>query len=206
MKHSMTFLLTIILIVLFSATAFAGWLIYNKPAFRGKVIDAGTKEPIEEAVVVAVYTTHTIIGSPAGGDSSIIKVKETLTDKFGEFNFPSYTTLIQPNSKEDRTDFIIYKPGYIWDGLYPKYKPSPPSFVDLEKFFSEEYGTKKEVHNRSRSAIVTYGVVELPRVKTKKERLRAIPGSPTGFRSKKLPLLYKAINEEGKRFGLGEVK
>lgn len=185
----------------------SAWLIYNKPAFKGKVIDAETKEPIEGAVVVVIYKTHTIIGSPAGGDSSIIKVKETLTDKSGEFNFPSYTTVTNPNASEYYADFIIYKPGYAGDANYPKYQINPPSFVDWEKFFSEEYGTKKEIYKRSRSAIVTYGVVELPRVKTKKERLRAKPSRPTDVGSKELPLLYKAINDERKRLGLkGEVK
>lgn len=208
MKRSMTFLITVILIVLFSANSFAGWLIFHKPAFRGKVIDAETKEPIEGAVVVAVYNTHSIVGGPAGGWSTIIKVKETLTDKSGEFIFPAYTALTNPNARDDQTNFIFYKPGYVWDGLYPKYKPSPPSFVDLEKFFSEEYGIKKEVHDiykKSRSAIVTYGVVELPKVETKEERLRAVPGGPTDNGKIDLPLLFKLINEERKRFGLGEV-
>ncbi|MBI3583826.1 MAG: hypothetical protein HY096_07745, partial [Nitrospinae bacterium] len=29
------------------------WMVYHKPAFKGKVIDAETKKPIEGAVVVA---------------------------------------------------------------------------------------------------------------------------------------------------------
>jgi len=205
MKHIRAILPAILLIIIFSTTAFADWIIFHKPAFRGKVIDAETKEPIEGAVVVAVYRTESIISGPGGGWTTVIKVKETLTDAAGEFRFPSYTTFMNPNAKEDYTDFIIYKPGYAGDGNYPKYKINPPSFVDLEKFFSENYGKTREVKRRSRSAVVTNGVVELPKLKTKKERLRAIPGRPTGFRSKKLPLLYKAINEERNRYKLGEV-
>ena len=202
MKHLMIFLVVITLVIFFAATTFAGWLIFHKPAFRGKVIDTETKEAIEGAVVVVVYEKH--VYGPSGGYTSVIKVKETLTDKNGEFFFPSYITGIHPFSREDYADFIIYKPGY---GNFPNFQVSPPTFVDWDKFFSEDYGTKKVVRKRSKSATVTFGVVELPRLKTRKERLRAIPGSRPDSGSKKLPLLYKAINEERKRFGLkGEVK
>src|SRR3989338_7708901 len=105
------FLTALVFVFLLSSRSFAGWLIYHKPEFKGKVIDAETKEPIEGAVVVVVYNKHTLISGPGGGHSSVIKVKETLTDKKGEFYFPSYTTLIQPNSIEDNAEFIIYKPG-----------------------------------------------------------------------------------------------
>jgi len=55
-------------------------------------------------------------------------------------------------------------------------------------------------------------VIGLPKLRTKRERVKAIP---TSFRinkwaekagSKEFPVLFKAINEEYKRFGLEEVK
>jgi len=49
-----------------SSDSFAGWLIYHKPEFKGKVIDAKTKEPLEGAVVVVAYYQKTF-GWPAGG-------------------------------------------------------------------------------------------------------------------------------------------
>ena len=82
----------------------------------------------------------------------------------------------------------------------------------MENFFSaDDFGKQGEVEiaigdDWGSTQSVTFGVVELPKVQTKKERLRAMPGGPGGLRSKQLPLLYKAINEERKRFGLGEVK
>lgn len=206
-----------VLIVIFSLSSksLAVWLIYHKPEFRGKIIDAETKEPIEDAVVVVVYKKHTLISGPGGGYSSIINIKETFTDKKGEFYFPSYTTIIQPLSIEDYVEFIIYKPGlksYPTFGL-PNYKVNPlegMSTPAIEKFFSEEtIGKQGEIKFEDepwRTWKVYFGVVELPRLKTKEDRLRAIPGSPGFTTSKDLPLLYKAINEENKRFGLGEVK
>lgn len=193
------------IIVIFSllSKGFAGWLIYHKPEFKGKVIDAETKESIEGAVVVAIYKKHTLISGPGGGYTSIIKVRETLTSNKGEFYIPSYTTIIQPNSIEDTAEFIIYKPGY---GSYPDLQTSPPGVVGPEKFFSKNYGTSETVQIEHKIIQFTLGIVELPKLKTRDERLRAIPATPTDYRSKELPLLYKAMNEENKRFGLGEEK
>jgi hypothetical protein len=203
MKQLMAFFLFITIVLSFTASAHAGWLLYHKPEFKGKVIDAETKEPIEGAVVVVIYNKHTLISGPGGGYSSVIKVKEILTDKNGEFHFPSYTTLIQPNSIEDTAEFIIYKAGY---GSYPDLQTSPPGVVDPEKLFSKDYGTSESVQIDYKTITYTLGIVELPKLKTRYERLRAIPATPTDYRSKELPLLYKAMNEENKRFGLGEEK
>jgi hypothetical protein len=90
----------------------AGWLVYRKPEFKGKVIDAASREPIKGAVVAVMYYSAPILTGPGGGSPYIIHVKESLTDENGMFLIPSYTTLIQPNSLEDRAEFIIYKPGY----------------------------------------------------------------------------------------------
>jgi hypothetical protein len=198
-KILLFFILSLILIS-DSTLSYAGWLIYHKPEFKGKVIDAETKEPIEGAVVVAIYEKHTLISGPGGGYSSVIKVKETLTDKKGEFHFPPYTTLIQPNSIEDTVEFIIYKPGY---GSYPGREIYPFNYVGPEYTFSKELSSKEEIQ---KGIFIIHGIVELPKLKTRYERLRAIPATPTDYRSKELPLLYKAMNEENKRFGLGEEK
>lgn len=186
-----------------SIPTYAGWLIYHKPEFKGKVIDSETKGPIEGSVVVAIYKKHPIISGPAGGSASIVEIKETLTNEKGEFFFPPYTTFIQPLAKEWRTDFIIYKPGY---GCYPGLQVKPPKFLDPEKFFSGELGTKEEIQQGSKVMLVESGIVEIPPLKTKSERLNATPGTPSQITSEELPLLFNAINSERKRFGLGEVK
>ena len=94
----------------FSTSAYS-WPIYSKPEFRGRVIDAETKQPIEGAVVVVLYKKWGF-GGPGGGNTLPFDAKETLTDKNGEFYFPSYTTIIGPLSRTSRADFIIFKPGY----------------------------------------------------------------------------------------------
>ncbi len=154
---------SVICLAQYGGVAFGGWLIYHKPALEGKVIDADTKEPIEGAVVVVIYYKAPLLTGPAGGSSSIVKIKETLTDKKGEFRFPSYTTVIQPFAIESELDFIIYKAGY---GSYPGIRTGLSALVSLEEFFSRELGTTGERWVRGRLKSFEYGVVELPKIKT----------------------------------------
>jgi hypothetical protein len=190
--------------ICFATSCAAGWLIFSKPAYSGRIIDAETKEPIEGAVVVAIYQKHPIIGGPAGSSASIIHIKEALTDKNGEFSIPSYATPMSPNSYSLEPDFIIYKPGYSSypnnrRDIYP-FKYCGPGIL----FSKQKMGIQGEIHRGSDVVKITYGVLELPRLKTKEERLRAIPSTPT-IEKKDTPLLYNAINEENKHFGLGSV-
>jgi len=94
----------------------SGSFIYYEDAFNGKVIDIETKEPIEGAVVAAIYDV-TVRGLVDSG-SAHADVQETLTDSKGEFHIPS-NTFFYPSPFTlggERTEFIIYKPGY---GTYP---------------------------------------------------------------------------------------
>lgn len=172
--------------------SYAGWLIYHKPEFKGKVIDAETKEPIEGAVVVVLYYKHSLISGPGGGYSSVIKVKEILTDKNGEFIFPSYTTIIQPNSIEDEARFLIYKPGY---GSYPDLQTSPPGVVSSEDFFSGESGRPGTVRINNETFKYLTGLVELPKLKTWDERRKSNMLSPTDDQNE-WPLLHRMIKNE----------
>lgn len=171
------------------------WMGYHKPAFNGKVIDAETKKPIEGAVVVVTYSKETI-GVPEHY-SSIIEVKEALTDKSGEFYIPSYTTIIQPLSAEDAVSFIIFKPGY---GSFPNWRIYPPmrlSLPALEDFFSGDIGVKGEVAWDFEKEKVTFGIVELPKLKTREERVKAKPapvGEPSDWKKQKQ--FIKAIRDE----------
>jgi hypothetical protein len=193
---------------LLSSDSFAGWLIYHKPEFKGRVIDAKTKEPIEGAVVVVAYYKKTF-GWPAGGYISVIRAKETLTDKKGEFYFPSYTTLIQPLAVEYAAKFIIYKPLY---GNFPDQQiwPSGLTSADQQIFFSKETGStgelmmweKGEKGPEIKKSKVIFGVVELRNLKTRAERLKASSIDITGYTTKKLPLLFKALGEEDKALGV----
>ncbi len=197
--------------LLFPVISYAGWIIYHKPAFKGKVIDAETKEPIEGAVVVVAYYKTSYMGI-VESHSVVINARETLTDKNGEFYIPSYTTIIQPLSSEDMANFIIFKPGY---GNFPGYRHTPSGLrpMDQELFFSKktfgkegelELWRRGEKRPELRKFKHTFGVVELPKLKTREERRKASMVGVTGYGSKDLPLLYKTLNEEQRYLGIPE--
>jgi len=173
----------------------AGWLIFHEPEFNGKILDIETNQPIEGAVVVVEYKKETM-GLGGGNISWVIDVRETLTDKKGNFHFPSYTTLIQPFSWQIQPIFIIFKPGYAsieWP---------------LKKYFTgEETGVQEGTWPGPEFKGLKYrlrglGIVELPRLTMREQRLVARRIGITGYTAKELPLLYKARDEESKALGL----
>ena len=199
--------MTVLFIGCFYNTESFAWLIFHKPEYKGKIVNAETQEPIEGAVVVAVYNTRSIIGGPAGLLYNTIHVKEVLTDKKGEFLIPSYTTIMGPNSKERRTEFIIYKPGY---GRFPIGRPRDFEIVDPDEYFSKEIGTRGEtywgtneekssdgeIYIRRKKFSFTYGIVKLRPLSTWEERWRANMISISDIPENKWPLLNEMIKKE----------
>lgn len=181
-----------------------GWLVYHKPEFRGKVIDAETKEPIEGAVVVVVYY-KTVIRLAPESFGEIKHIRETVTSQDGTFTIPSYTSMTDPLSFDFYVRFIIFKPGY---GSFPDYQKTPSGIKpgNHEMFFSKEIGTEGElelwVKGEKRPALkrfpLRFGIVELPKLKTKEERKKITPPSPAGEKSdrRKQKQLIKALREE----------
>ncbi len=197
-----------ILVGLCSLVYEKSWLFYYKPAFKGRLVDNETKEPLEGVVVVAIYgTSPWFCLGPGGCSGSIIHVRETLTDKNGEFSIPSYIGIIHPFDYEGDTDFIIYKPGYgSFDNLYT-FNIFPIQYRGImycgpSWLFSQErtYGEKITLSKEGATITFTFGEAELPRLKTKEERRNAlVSGYVYDFGPKDLPLLNGAINEERKK-------
>jgi hypothetical protein len=186
MKH---FMFALILAIFFLSTqivgAGSGWLIYHERSFKGKVIDAETKEPIEGAVIVAQY--HSNVLGPTGSHTTLIDVQEALTNSKGEFFIPSKTRIIYPLSVGDDTSFLVWKPGYKREDIWGGY------------FFAKEAGTIENRPTHTDKGLelkpVRIGIVELTKLRTKEERLKGMP-APVGDLDKKQTNLIKAINEE----------
>jgi len=189
-----------ILILIAVQPAFA-WLVYVKPEFRGKVIDAETKQAIEGVVVVVLYEKWEF-GGPGGGNTLPMDAKETLTDKEGEFYFPAYKTMIGPLSRVSDVSFIIFKPGYMSVTRIDGIEIPEENYFTVEKDMVGKAGEIKYVDRWERwfSYKGPLGIVELK----KGER---DPLMPPDYRSSKLPLLFKALNEDRRNRGYkGELK
>ncbi|MBI5561461.1 MAG: hypothetical protein HY894_01210 [Deltaproteobacteria bacterium] len=177
--------------------------------WKGRVIDSDTKGPLEGAVVLAVW--ERVWRTPTGGNSYFYEAKETLTDKDGRFEIPSYTPInIFPIiSYMDGPVFTIFKPIY---GSFPRHRTSPEfriSDPDLAEFFTHETDTTGELgidYATSKPHHVTFGVVELPRLKTREERLRnldSVVGFPMGRAPDyKIKRFLETVDNETKDLGL----
>lgn len=183
------------------STPSQAWLIYHKPSFMGMVIDAETKEPIAGAIVVIVYK-RILAGLGPGWSAFPFDVRETLTDSNGIFQVPSYTTLMHPFSFNSYVNFIIFKPGY---GNYPYNQiPSGIKPRDEEVFFSEDFGKECEIElpvgKKTESGWqkfrVPYGIVELPKLKTREERLKASRIDIDSMFRNRTPIFNKLILDE----------
>ncbi len=189
-------LIMFLMLMSFSTTACA-------QTFKGKVIDADTKEPIEGAVVVASW--HEERATVAGPSSQLKDVKETLTDKNGEWvikgpggmeggNITAIFTFLTGTYYTIPPEFIIFKPGYCsW----------PAGFgIDACKGKMKGYGRN---YHKAISEII-----ELPRLTKRKDRIKAQRISPSlmdGDKAllKKIKEFIRLKNEERKSLGLEEV-
>ena len=187
MKYLQISFLVVLIVVVSAFSADAGWLIYHEPELKGTILDINTKQPLQDAVIVAVYWKSTI-GLGAGSIDSIINVHETLTDKDGVFHIPSYTTIIQPFSWQIPNRIIIFKPGYasLQLDLWASFTGSKSN--ELTGHFP--WNTQLEYR------VAGHGIVELPKLRSKEDFIRRTLGFPTGYGAKSLPLLYRAYEEE----------
>lgn len=185
--------LAVVIIFTTTASASSGWFIYHESAFKGKVIDAETKEPIAGAVVVAIY--HIREYGIADSGRSEVDAKEVLTNKNGEFYIQPHTFFsLYPVAKGEVTTFLIYKPGYT-------------AFGNETNYFGYFPASPLNVGDDGRAELFKKGVtVELMKLETREERKENIPSGPIDLRAKKLPLFLRSINDERKRFGFEEVE
>ena len=176
-----TFIALLLLLILFPATG--GCAITHKYGpYYGKVVDAETKEPIEGAAVLIVYKTEQY--GLAGPVSHFADAQETITDKNGEFEISAIriNKLRIISGWERHPEVRIFKPGY---GCYPKHRDVRPVF---------DYGSLPA------NAYVT---VELPKLRTKEERIvnYGCYPSPSVPKIKYRKLLH-LINQDAVTLGL----
>lgn len=156
---------------------------YAAGPWKGKIIDIETKEPLEGAVVLAVWMRA--YRTPAGDNTYFYNSREVLTDKEGRFEISAYTTinLLPVISYIREPEFTIFKPGY--------------------RSLSGRHLEENVINNPAefdRDGIMyrlSPGVIELPKLKTREERRRGQP-SPVGDKKdwKKQRELIKLLRQE----------
>ena len=167
-------------------------------AYHGKVIDADTKQPIGGAVVVASWIGERG-GLPAGGTSRLKNIKETLTDKNGEWkvrgargiegdimeNIMIIITLLTGTYYTKPPTFIIFKPGYC---------SYPAGFgIDACKETMRPFGVGQGE------------ATKLLKLTNREDRLRALPSRVSGYGAdEKQKEFIRLLNEERRYLGLEE--
>ncbi len=169
--------------------------------FKGRVIDADTKEPIGGAVVVATWAEE--MATPTGNTSRLKDVKEVLTDNNGNWeiegpkgrNMGAATAIVSLLTGTYYTkppEFIIFKPGYC----------SWPKGFDIEACRGK---LKPEGDNK----FTKEEIVELPSLVDKEDRLmaqRIWPALVGGDKESKKQIknFIRLISEERRTLGLSE--
>lgn len=108
------------IIIVFFVIMFFGNVSFSA-TFKGKIIDADNKEPIEGAVVVASWNEER--ATPTGPTTRLNEVKETLTDKNGEWkiegskggdigNIKAIFSFLTGMYFTNLPEFIVFKPAY----------------------------------------------------------------------------------------------
>jgi hypothetical protein len=166
--------------------------------FKGKVIDADTKQPIEGAVVVASWLEETT--TPGATHTRLKDVKETLTNKKGEWmieglkgreggNITAIFTLLTGTYYTRTPEFIVFKPGYCsW----------PAGFtIDACRAKIKPGGNDKVAEGEN---------VELQKLTKREDRLSTLPSPVAGENAlKKQREFIRLINEEHRNLELKEI-
>lgn len=157
--------------------------VYAGGPYRGRVIDAETKQPLEGAVVLAVWENKA--PGISGTSYSYLDSEEVLTDEDGKFVVGKNPPLSSTMPWVAGPRLTIFYPGY---GFYPRYQVSPKGSTRIHLETME----KQEL------------TIELPKLKTREERLRVIRGVFPGMEvpRKKIPYLMHMINKESKAIGI----
>ncbi|MBI5408653.1 MAG: hypothetical protein HZA14_04745 [Nitrospirae bacterium] len=175
--------------ILLSISLNCGYVFAAGP-WKGKIIDIETKEPLEDAVVLAVW--QRAYRTLAGANTYFYEAKEVLTNKEGTFEIPSYTpiNLLPIVSYIREPEFTIFKPGYL--------------SIDIRL---DENVTDKAVELPEKGKVfrLSPGIIELPKLKTREERIKSLNAVETVIDSsvpeEKFKNTLKMVDIENRNLG-----
>jgi hypothetical protein len=146
------------------------------------VIYADNKVPIDGAVVLAIYYKETY--TVAGSNSWAVDSQEVITDENGEFSILSKRRWLALYRGYTEGNLTIFKPGY---GVFPSHRNS-----------------KSVGENKTWLPPDKYVVYELPKLKTKEERVRTVLDIDIEYdmQFSKQQIMIETVNNEFKDLGL----
>ncbi len=179
-KRRFTLILVLMLLLLsVVGMAKAGWILYTGGPYRGQVLDAETRQPLEGAVAFFEWKRK-VYGGPGGPKSRFLKVVEVLTDKDGRFYIPWFVeTSLNPLSVVLEPMWFVYYPGYKSEQVVV----TPPTGVTLKD----------------------PTVILKRRLLAQEERLQALDILPGGVPDQAMPNLIRLLNIERAKLGLKPV-
>jgi hypothetical protein len=159
--------------------------------YRGRVVDAETKQPLVGAVVL-VYWNRLTPGLGHGPVERFLGADETLTNIHGEFIVAEDPPIVwAPWAWRSRPHFTIFLPGYAF---FPRHAQTIPPYREtgLDELL-------KIMETR-------HVVFELPRLVDYKSRTQAVlMVDPLVIPYARIPLLVQSLNEERRRLHLPPV-
>lgn len=167
--------------------------------WRGVVIDAETRQPLEGVIVLMHWVKLTATpGGWAGG--KLTGVEEVVTDTGGRFTVPSHSTFtLLPFLWKITTELLMFKPGYgQW--RFAGAEARAGLRADLESAELRRLWTAFEKDPDG----VTF---ELPPLRTRQERLTflSLGASPDRLiPPASIPRLEQALESERQYLGLGK--
>ncbi len=199
MKRALLYIALIIYgFLVISSLAADKWGVNSVGPWKGRIIDIETKEPLEGAVILAVW--QRAYATPTGLATYFYEAKEVLTDKNGRFELSSYRPInLLPIISSIRGPlFTIFKPGYgsgVSDQMLEGYLTDKGQEIHAGTIDGKWYRFKP-------------GVIELPKLISREERLKFLPGSSDPFRDHfdKKANYMKILNTERKALGLDPVE
>jgi len=142
--------------------------------YRGRVIDARTKEPIPGAVVVAAWyhDVYAVVQS----NQRFYDAVEVLTDEHGYFVVDAPEIERRAPWRTMFPDFTIFKPGY--------------------KYYRGLFAPHEEMAQRRERSLLGTVILEYIAGKGRRERQENLGLLPGGVPQNKIPNLAKAYDEE----------
>jgi hypothetical protein len=191
MLKAANFIVSTVVIIICQITIISCAFAKDK-TFWGKAIDADTKEPIEGAVIVAIWYEER--ATVAGGDTRLKDVKEVMTDKSGEWS------IVGPEGRNyDLLPGLSFLTG-IYFTREPIFIIFKPRYCSWPEGFSVDECKGKIKPGKLRD-IIEGGNIELGKLIIRKRMtiIRNLPSLGMADEAmKRLPLFKKLVEQEEK--------